>query len=244
MKTNLVGRRFGRLVAVSLADSIKESTRWNCVCDCGNLHTVFYSNLLNETTKSCGKCPLADLIGTRFHSLVVIKRSVSKKNRARWICQCDCGKITIATSTSLRNGHKKSCGCRYQLTLLPKNETTLCRSLWGTYKSLAKKRGYSFSLGYEDFSKLTKIDCFYCGKAPYQVLKPRRDCQLPYTYNGVDRVDNTKGYQPDNVVACCGMCNAFKSNYSQEQFINHCKLITEFNSKKQAEMTCSVSDNE
>jgi hypothetical protein len=238
--TNLVGRRFGRLVAVSCAESINDCTRWNCVCDCGNEHVVFYTNLVQQTTKSCGKCPLADLVGKRFHSLVVIKKSISKKNRSRWFCQCDCGKTTIATGAALRSGHKKSCGCRHQLGLLPKNETTLLRSLWSTYKSLAKKRGYEFALTWEEFELLTKGNCIYCGKEPYQVLNPRRRTQLPCTYNGVDRVDNAVGYITTNTVSCCGLCNFMKSNYTQEVFTEHCKVITDFqNSKKQAEMTCS-----
>jgi hypothetical protein len=29
---------------------------------------------------------------------------------------------------------------------------------------------------------------------------------------GVDRVDNTRGYHLDNIVACCGPCNRVKSN--------------------------------
>jgi hypothetical protein len=245
MKTNLVGRRFGRLVAISCEGTVNGSTRWKCMCDCGNEHILFYSNLVGGSTKSCGKCPLDDLLGKRFSSLLVIKRSISKKNRARWICQCDCGKTIVVTGTSLRNGHCKSCGCRYQLGLIPKNETTLVRSLWGTYKSLAKKRGYSFSLSFEEFQILTKQTCFYCGKEPYQILKPKcYGSQNSYTYNGVDRVDNAKGYQTENTVACCGVCNSFKSNYSQTTFLEHCKLITEFNSKKQAEMTCSAIKSE
>lgn len=244
MKTNLVGRRFGRLIAVSCAESIKGATRWNCVCDCGNNHTVYYTHLLSGTTKSCGKCPIVDLIGHRFHSLLVIDRVISKKNRSRWLCRCDCGKTTIATGTSLRNGHKKSCGCRYQLSFTHK-DGTLCRSLWGTYKSLAKKRGYDFSLDFETFQSLTKQNCFYCGKEPSQVLKPREyGTQEPYIYNGVDRVDNTKGYNVNNTVPCCGMCNSFKSNYSKEQFIEHCNNIYNFqNSKRQTEMICPVSNN-
>jgi hypothetical protein len=243
MKTNLVGRRFGRLVAISCEESVNDSTRWKCLCDCGNEHVLFYSNLVSGSTRSCGKCPLDDLLGKRFSSLVVTKRSISKKNRARWICQCDCGKTVVVTGTSLRNGHCKSCGCRYQLSLLPKNETTLCRSLWSTYKSLAKKRGYSFSLSFEDFQSLTKQICFYCEKEPYQVLEPRRRTQMSYTYNGVDRIDNAKGYQIDNVVTCCGVCNAMKSSYPQTTFLEHCKLITEVNSKRQAEMPCPTSDS-
>lgn len=49
------GRRFGKLVAVSLADSIDpHHVRWLCVCDCGTETVVQRSNLVIGHTKSCG----------------------------------------------------------------------------------------------------------------------------------------------------------------------------------------------
>lgn len=248
MKTNLVGRRFGRLVVASEAESQNGCTRWNCVCDCGKETIVFYTNLIatnKKGMKSCGICPLVDLIGQRFSSLVVLTRSLSKKNRSRWVCQCDCGKTTVATAAALRSKHKKSCGCRFQLSLAPKNEITLCRSLWGTYKSLAKKRGFSFELSFEEFETLTKKNCFYCGVEPQQVLNPRRQSQLPYIYNGVDRRNNANGYILANAVPCCGKCNSFKSSHSVQDFLEHCERIINFqNSKKQTEMVCSAQLSE
>ena len=32
----------------------------------------------------------------------------------------------------------------------------------------------------------------------------------PYEVIGVDRVDNARPYRIDNIVACCGPCNAIK----------------------------------
>lgn len=31
-----------------------------------------------------------------------------------------------------------------------------------------------------------------------------------YTYNGVDRLDSSMGYTPDNCVPCCWECNNMK----------------------------------
>ena len=41
---------------------------------------------------------------------------------------------------------------------------------------------------------------------------------IPITYNGIDRIDSTKGYFNDNVVSCCKVCNRAKSNLSLEDF--------------------------
>jgi hypothetical protein len=55
-KNNLIGKRFGRLVVIELAEpkSKRYGLFWVCRCDCGKLHTVRGSHLLNNSIKSCG----------------------------------------------------------------------------------------------------------------------------------------------------------------------------------------------
>lgn len=53
-----------------------------------------------------------DLTGMKFNRLTVIKEhGRNYKDSVVWECLCECGKTTFATSSDLRNGHKKSCGC-------------------------------------------------------------------------------------------------------------------------------------
>lgn len=57
-----------------------------------------------------------DLKGMKFGKLTVIKRTddyVSPKgaHMVRWICRCDCGKTTMATTLALKAGRHSSCGC-------------------------------------------------------------------------------------------------------------------------------------
>lgn len=53
-----------------------------------------------------------DLTGQKFCRLTVLKRSENQNGSAvRWLCRCECGTETIATTNELRSGHKKSCGC-------------------------------------------------------------------------------------------------------------------------------------
>jgi len=53
-----------------------------------------------------------DLTGQRFGKLVVLKRADNgKHNQARWLCRCDCGKDKTLTTSSLKSGDTKSCGC-------------------------------------------------------------------------------------------------------------------------------------
>lgn len=61
-----------------------------------------------------GKKPI-DMIGARAGRLTVIAEADSKihgnSTVKRWLCKCDCGGSTIATTHDLRRGHTKSCGC-------------------------------------------------------------------------------------------------------------------------------------
>lgn len=55
---------------------------------------------------------MIDITGQKFNRLTVIERAEnSPQGRARWLCECECGKRKIIMGSQLRNGSVKSCGC-------------------------------------------------------------------------------------------------------------------------------------
>lgn len=116
-KINEVGNKYGRLTVIAEAQERSASgggVKWVCQCDCGNMTTVLGTVLRKGLTQSCG-CYHADRlskneIGKKYGKLTVIDRAPNHKNRAAWICQCECGKIVTVTGTNLRQG-TSSCGC-------------------------------------------------------------------------------------------------------------------------------------
>lgn len=53
-----------------------------------------------------------DLTGQKFNRLRVL--GLGERNSAgqlQWKCKCDCGNIVLVTTTYLKTGHTKSCGC-------------------------------------------------------------------------------------------------------------------------------------
>lgn len=46
--------------------------------------------------------------------------------------------------------------------------------------------------------------------------------------NGIDRVDNTRGYEKGNVVPCCGTCNLLKGARTVDEFLAQIFAIAEF----------------
>jgi hypothetical protein len=51
---NLKGRRFGRLIVLSLAETRRGHARWLCQCDCGKEKVVAATELKRGNTQSCG----------------------------------------------------------------------------------------------------------------------------------------------------------------------------------------------
>lgn len=88
------------------------------------------------------------------------------------------------------------------------------------YKKRAIKKKLDFEITKEDFDKLTKLDCYICGKKYCDNHK-----------NGLDRINNNLGYTLDNIESCCGECNYMKREYKLHTFfdklikIKHNKLV-------------------
>jgi hypothetical protein len=58
--------------------------------------------------------------------------------------------------------------------------------------------------------------CAYCNRQP----------EAPLTH-GIDRVDNDKGYTPENTVASCARCNYMKHKYDCTSFIEQCQAVSD-----------------
>ncbi len=123
---NIVGKRFGKLVAIEKAKTINKDICYLCKCDCGESKIIRSKSLRTGESKSCGcskgemisKKHLADLAGKKFGMLTAINRIGVHKGTKKptWICRCDCGNEKIIPSHSLMNGLAKSCGCnQYKL---------------------------------------------------------------------------------------------------------------------------------
>lgn len=52
-----------------------------------------------------------EMDGKRFGKLTVLSYHDTQRKRRRFLCQCDCGKITVAGGADLRGGAHQSCGC-------------------------------------------------------------------------------------------------------------------------------------
>lgn len=170
---------------------------------------------------------LVDLTGNRYGMLTVIGFDhVDSTNGAMWKVRCDCGIETIKRGRSIKAGASLTCGNHKWNKL--ENGVAARNALYRVYKAGAKKRNYSFDLSLDIFTALTQKSCFYCGAPPLQKTVFRNSYNGQYTYNGIDRIDNTKGYIEGNVVACCGICNMMKGSMNHLDFVNHIARISDY----------------
>jgi hypothetical protein len=146
-----------------------------------------------------------------------------------------CGSVTEKSSVVFNKS--KSCGCDRQnpgegkvmgaKTMpwqLPSGEAAR-RLLISRYKRSAKKKGVAFTLTDEELSVLFKSPCRYCGRAETHTCKGLGKSSGDYSYVGIDRIDTFEGYTPENTTPCCWTCNMMKNTLSEEDFLEHIRLI-------------------
>jgi hypothetical protein len=175
-----------------------------------------------------------NLLGQKFNRLLVLQEAppIGQRKRIAWRCQCDCGIYKIVISESLKNGDTKSCGClnkeqnKKSGKIMGENNTkyspqeSSARRVW-------KKRYQDGNILFEDFYRLSQLNCFYCDSPPNNIQNSakmdKKASQFAkdngdFIYNGLDRVDSSKTHSINNVVPCCKYCNWAKRERSIDDF--------------------------
>lgn len=227
---DLSGKIFGDLVAIHI-DYIGDKRGWLCKCICGNEVTYTTSSLNSGKVVSCGcsKDRKYSLLGKKFGMLTVVGKADNlKKGRPRWLCKCDCGNEKILESKYLNSGSSTHCGCmsfdNMSKAKRGRYGESLRNKIFSSYKSNARHKNISFELSAEQVFKIFKEDCYYCGVKPSKVVK-KEGFYGEYVYNGIDRLDSSKGYYAENVVPCCESCNYMKNSIHHDDFMDKIERI-------------------
>jgi len=174
--------------------------------------------------------PYVDYSGKRFNYLTILwpcgwrngGQRINGRRRYRivWACQCDCGTITTVYAADFKRSLTKSCGCKK----VAKHNVN-AHNLFAQYRHKAKARGIEWALTFDQFLKITEQPCYFTGWLPTQSVHRKVKRHPPYLYNGIDRLDNTKGYTLQNAVACNGDVNKAKLAMTEERFIALCRAV-------------------
>lgn len=173
-----------------------------------------------------------ELLNKTFGRLTISKIAEKKSGHQYVDCQCSCGNTTHTRLDSLERGWTQSCGClqKEKASLTGKKSklpigVSPANTLYCDYRKSAKKRGISFQLAKEMFLQLVKKPCFYCGDIPQLVKKNQWIPEDFFIYNGIDRINNKRGYSVNNCIPCCEFCNIAKSDWTQKAFFEKVKKI-------------------
>lgn len=161
-----------------------------------------------------------DLTGKKFNRLTVIRYSCTTTNRrTMWVCRCDCGKELIVYSGHLKNGHTKSCGCfnKERIGELNKKTGMTRTKLYYTYRNILNRcyrENVSSHKYYGDRNILVCPEWLDKENGFENFMK----WALSNGYQeglSIDRIDNYKGYSPDN---CRWVDNYVQANNKRHNY--------------------------
>ena len=81
---------------------------------------------------------------------------------------------------------------------------------YSTFKAQAMRRGKKVALACDDYARLVRQSCLYCGSTEHI---------------GVDRARNDEHYTRENAVPCCASCNFMKGTLQIREFAKRARRI-------------------
>jgi len=117
---------------------------------------------------------------------------------------------------------------------LPSNY--LLASVKGAYRYYKNNYG-DMEIDLQTFYTYSQLPCFYCERYKLNFLniylKDKKASEVAksganYYYNGIDRLDNLKNHNIDNIVPCCFQCNFAKGKLTLLEFQDWIRRVKEY----------------
>jgi hypothetical protein len=179
-----------------------------------------------------------DLTGKQVGYLVVTAPTdLRSKTQSRiWLCQCACGKQLHVAASSLSGArHRRThCGCKHFVGPTHKNWKgygEICGQYWVNLKYTARQRHLKFTITIQEaWDKFLEQHrrCTLTGLLlTHGDLTLRRELRFTQKTASIDRIDSAKGYVSGNIQWIHKDVNYLKNKFSNERFIELCKLVAE-----------------
>ena len=143
--------------------------------------------------------PRKDHAGERYGKLTAVRFSHIEGRKTYWVFKCDCGKIATKSLCHVMSLDTKSCGCN-TAAFIAEARTTHGGTGTRLYKIWTgiRERCYSLkSMNYQNYGGRGITVC-YEWRDNFQAFL---DWSMSTGYRdnlSIDRIDNSKGYAPDN----------------------------------------------
>ena len=118
-----------------------------------------------------------------------------------------------------------------------KSQSTGCRNMdkaeqiFKRYERRAKGKNRTFRITPEEFSRLIRDRCSYCGLYG--------DEEHGWC-NTLDRIDGRIGYLPNNVVPACIECNFARKVMTREAFIRMCERVAKYQQELRKQKSAEI----
>lgn len=132
-----------------------------------------------------------DITGTRFGLLTVVAKGSDYSTRPKWVCRCDCGQYKVVQLSNLRNGSTNSCGC------IRNTQGAWSRKhpLWRRWRNIIERCTYPSSKDFNNYGARGITVCARWMKFENFIADMYPTFSTGLT---IERVDNDKGYTPEN----------------------------------------------
>lgn len=136
--------------------------------------------------------------GATFGKLTVLRLGTKTKKQQYWECRCECGTVKEFRQNQLYNGMAKSCGCSH---FKRGGKAVRGSKHQSTYDSWSAMRKRCLLPSHEAFDRYGGAGITICDRW----LEPKHgfdnfaeDMGLRPKGKTLDRIDNAKGYSPEN----------------------------------------------
>lgn len=170
------------------------------------------------------------VVGQKFEDWTVLEIgewSSDSETTVFYRSEHTCGNSRKFTSSQLWSKKFKPCKkCEARVVYRKNHKEIILNNMYRQYKWSAKQRGYSFGISKDEFNKIVFMKCHYCGTEPNQKRSITEKLRSVYhggeyiLINGIDRINNSIGYEIENCAPCCFICNKAKSTMSVKEWNN------------------------
>jgi len=165
-------------------------------------------------TKICSRCKLEQLISEFYKN---------NKRKDGLCCYC---KNCYKTYQKTHKTHRKKINQKYreehkeEMKEYQKEYSQLAKGIYNNLKGNATYRNIKFNIKKEDFINWYEKElkkCYYCNRMLEDIRQDIKEGKENKNRLSIDRKNNHKGYELDNIVLACRRCNIIKGDYFTEK---------------------------